>query len=812
MLKHYLKIALRNIARQKGLSFINIAGLSIGLACFSLFLLYAVNEFSFDRFHNNADNIFRVYRWTEPMNGADAAGDIYMPSPLGPALKQDIPDVTNYVRWRDPWGKSFIKYNDVVKRAELAYADPSFFTIFNFDLKYGTGKVALANLNDIVITSKKAKELFGSDNVVGQTIEIKVDDEFVPFTISAVARDIPANSSLTFDMLGNFNFMETTKPGKRGINNWKRSSYLTFVQLQKGSSLPHDKSRLLPFRKKYYPDELEKLKDKGYKWSGTTTPIYYGLQSIKETHTDPRFYGGTVPPIDPETIWILLSISAGVLLIACINFTTLAIGRSARRAKEVGIRKVIGGEKKQLIFQFLAEAIILTLLSAVLGLLLARLLLPYFNDLSGRQLNFSFASYPELIWMLAALVILVGVLAGSYPALILSQFKPIDILKKKIKVSGANFFTKSLVTFQFALSIALIICTTIILRQTKFMSGKNPGFNKENIVVVDADDTDTKKIFPLFKHAIQSSPAIDGVAGAELGLGGNEGWSQSGFEYKGKHKEAYEYFIDADYIPVLGMKMIRGRNFDKSISADTMTSIIVNEAMVKDFGWTLDNAVGQELNGFMESKTPVVIGVVKDFNFRSFKEDVQPQMFHQFNDYAPYKFFVKLKAGNPEKAIAAMQKAWGGIVADLPFKYSFLDENLDEFYRAEKKWSNIISWAGGVSIFLACLGLFGLASLAAVNRKKEIGIRKVLGASMHQIVMLLSNNFLRLVIIALAIATPVAWYFMHRWLQDFAYRINISAWIFIISGFAALVIAFLTISVQSIKAASVNPVKSLRSE
>ncbi|MEI9908412.1 MAG: ABC transporter permease [Bacteroidota bacterium] len=462
MIKHYFKIALRNLGRQKILTLINILGLSIGLACFTLFLLYAVNEFSFDRFHKNGDNIYRVYRWSDAIGGEEARGDVYMPSPLGPALKQEMPDVENFVRLRDGWGESFIKADGNVRRMNVTYADPSFFSVFTFPLVYGTANGALKDLHNIVVTRSKAKELFGTDNVVGRTIEIKIDEGFIPFIISAVSENIPANSSIQFELLGNFNYMETTNSGKRGVNNWNRSAYITYVQLREGSGLTGDAQRLAAFRRKYYPDEEKEFKKSGFKWEAGAPPVRFGLQALKAGHTDTIIYGGSVENVNPKTIWILLSIAAGVLLIACINFTTLAIGRSARRAKEVGVRKVIGGERGQLVTQFLSEAIILTILSAILGLLLASLLLPYFNDLSGRELQFSFSLYPEMMWMLAGLTLLVGLLAGSYPALILSRFKPVEVLKSKIKISGANFFTRSLVTVQFALSIGLIICTMII--------------------------------------------------------------------------------------------------------------------------------------------------------------------------------------------------------------------------------------------------------------------------------------------------------------------------------------------------------------
>ena len=373
MIKHYFKIALRNLGRQKILSFINISGLSIGLACFSLFLLYAVNEFNFDRFNKNADDIYRVYRWSEAMNGQEASGDVYMPSPLGLAMKTDLPDVKEYVRLRDAWGESFMRIDGTVRRSKVSYADPSIFSVFSFPLKYGNTQEALKALHNLVITKLKAKELFGEDNVVGRTIDIKIDDAFVPFTISGVAENIPANSSIQFELLGNFSYLETTNSGKRGVNNWNRSSYITYVQLNPGSGLPNDIRKLAAFRHKYYPDEEKELKDAGFKWEGNKPPVSFGLQPLKAGHTDTKIFGGSVEQVNPRTIWILLSIAAGVLLIACINFTTLAIGRSARRAKEVGVRKVIGSERKHLITQFLAEAVLLSVLSLLIGLLLVKL-------------------------------------------------------------------------------------------------------------------------------------------------------------------------------------------------------------------------------------------------------------------------------------------------------------------------------------------------------------------------------------------------------------------------------------------------------
>jgi putative ABC transport system permease protein len=810
MLRHYFKIAIRNLTKQKGLTIINILGLSIGLACFVLFLFYSVNEFSFDRFHKNSKNIYRVYMWIGAINGNEASGGTYHPMPLGPAMKRDLPDVENYVRFREGWGESFIKADNKVSRLNVTFADPQIFSVFSFKLKSGDPNTALKDPHNIVLTEKTAEQLFGKTNPIGKTIEIKQDEKFEPFTVSAIAENLPANSTMTFQVLGSFPYFESTQEGKWGKDNWHRSGFPTFVQLRPGSKLPSNQSLLSAFRKKYYPDEEADEKKSG--WKGKGSLAWYGFQPLLSMHTNTKIYGGSVEPVNPKNIWILLSIAMSVLLIACINFTTLAIGRSAGRAKEVGIRKVVGSRKKDLVFQFLMEALLLTVISTGLGLLFAKLLLPWFNQLSGRELNFSFGYYPEMIWLIMALMLFVGLVAGSYPSLVLSRFNPIEVLRRKMKVGGSNFFTKSLVTLQFILSAGLIISTLIIMQQLNFMRSKNPGFNKENVIVVDAEGTDSKQVYPLFKQQILKDPTIKGIAGSELGLGEGTGWSMSGFEYQGKHKQLYEYFIDPDYIPLMGMKLAAGRNFDAGIASDTVTSVIINEATVKDFGWTNETAVGKPITGYSEDRTPVVIGVVKNFNFRPFSEKVGPQLFHQFASYRPFKFFVRVREGDPSKALASLQTAWKKIVPDLPFKYSFLDEDLNRFYKSESRWSNIVGWAGGISIFLACLGLLGLAALAAVNRTKEIGIRKVLGASLSGIVGLISKDFLKLVFLAILIAAPLAWYVMHEWLKDFAYRISIGWQVFLITGVLAMLIAFITISSQALRAALSNPVKSLRTE
>lgn len=816
MIRNYLLSAFRHIGKQKALSFINILSLSIGLACFSLFLLYTINELSFDRFNANADRINRVYRWSGALDDPEAERDPYLPMPLGPALKDEFPEVENFVRYQDAYDQPFVRIDGRVDQEGLAFADRQIFEVFTFPFLYGNPATALDGLGNVVINEKTALRLFGQSNAVGRKIDIKVEQEFQPFTVSGVIRDIPGNSSIQFNMVSSFDQLQATSFGKRSIDNWRRSAYQTFILLRPGSRLASETDRLLAFRKKFYPNEESEMRDAGY-WKGEGPPVRYRMQALREIHLDPDMYGGSVPSVDPQNIWILLGIAMGVLLIACINFTTLAIGRSAGRAKEVGVRKVMGGKRGQLVGQFLTESVLFSVFSAGLGIALAALLLPSFNALSGRELAFSLQSYPELAWLFGGIALLSGLLAGAYPALVLSGFQPVAVLKSKLRLGGANLFTKSLVTLQFVLSIGLIMSTLVILQQLRMMRDKNPGFNKENVIVVDAEGTDTKTIYPRFKQALAGQPGIISVAASELGLGEGQGWSRSGFDYKGELKQLFEYYVDADFLPTLGLELIAGRNFDPAMGQDTLNSFIVNEAAVKDFGWTLETAVGQEFTGYFEDDrpNPVVIGVVKDFNFRPLSEEVAPQVFHQFADYRPFKFFVRINPGDPAPALETLQQAWTGVVPELPFLYSFLDEDLNRFYRAEERWSNIVGWAGGISIFLACLGLFGLAALAAVNRTKEVGIRKVLGASLAGIVGLLSRDFIRLVVLALVIATPLAWYFMRDWLDGFAYRIDLGTSFLSVAlgaGLSAVAIAFLTVGIQAARAALVNPVESLKDE
>ncbi len=803
MFKNYFKIALRNLTKQKKLAFINIFGLSVGIACFSLFMLYAINEFSFDGFHKNAANTYLVLDGNGKPNPKAIGGFIFTPMPLGPAMKNDLPGVENYVRYIQPY-ETFIKINNERGRENIAYADPSFFKVFSFKFKYGNADAAISDLHSMALTEETAKRLFGKTNAIGESFQVKIENVFETFVVKAVTEDPPSNSSFRFSMLINFDCFANTMEGKMDADSWGMNSFMTLVQLKPGSTLANNNKLLVEFRHKHLP-------------KGSNSIGGYDLEPIPEIHTNPTLVGIRTLPVDPKSIWILLSIAAGVLLIACINFTTLSIGRSASRAKEVGVRKVIGGSKKALMLQFLTESLLLAFLSTLIGLVIANLLLPYFNQLSGRELSFSFIQFPQLTGLIAGTVLIVGLLSGCYPALILSGFKAVEVLKAKIKLGGANFFTKTLVSFQFIVSAALIISAVIIMQQLQYMRSRNPGFEKENVIQIKAlGVANTKQIFPILKHELSGHPQIVRTAGTDNGLGEREGSSITGFDYKGKSVNIFQTYIDPDFIPTLGMQVLAGRNFDPAIASDTVNNVIINESTMNQLGWSLENSIGRPLEGYVNFgvKNPVVIGIVRDFNYQDLTHGVQPLIFHQFASSGsnPWHFFIRIRPGDPSKTLALIQSAWKKIAPDYPLKYNFLDEDLDRFTKSEARLSNIIGWAGGIAILLACLGLLGLAALAVVNRTKEIGIRKVLGASVSTIIVLISKDFVRLVFVALLIATPLAWWTMNKWLEDYAYRINIEWWVFGISGAAIIFIALLTIGFQSVKAAIANPVTSLRSE
>lgn len=799
MIQNYLTIAFRSLWKNKAIPLINIVGLSVGLACFALFLLDVINEYSFDRFHAKANRLYAVYEAIGEISGQPAQKMSNLPMPLGPALKADLPDVARFARLQGAGESFLLRTPNGVVEEQASFVDPAFFQMFDFPFLYGNARAALSSANNVVLTEKMAQKLFGESNPMGKTLEINAagGTNFESFTVSSIVKDLPSNSSLQFGILMPFEKFAASERGRAAITNWAQLSMQTFVELRPGSGLANNQARMDQFCGKYYPDVEKSLRTAGL-WNKPEPPVTFGLLPIQSLHHDPNL------GINPSLSLILLAIGGIILLIACINFTTLSIGRSAGRAREIGVRKIVGASRGQLSRQYLVEAILLSCFSTILGIALAAMLLPVFNQLSDKQLSFDFQQFPELFWLIPGLALIVGILAGTYPAFVLSGFSPLETLKSKLKIGGENWFTKSLVTFQFVLSVGFMACTFIMLWQMNFLRTKDLGFEQENVVVVNASGTaDPAKTLARFRQSLVNRPEIEGVSGAEFSLGAGPIAGNTRFEYQGKTTDIFEHFID-----------ISGRNFDPKRVQDTLTSVILNEAAVRDFGWTNETALGQVLTGYNvadPTRNPVVIGVVQDYHFRSLHEKLYPMLFIA-HGRLPQQFFVRIAPGDPQQALSQMQTAWAKAEPVLPFRYTFLDENLQKSYLAESRMSKTIGWAGGIAVFLACLGLFGLAALSTLNRTKEIGIRKVLGASVAGITALLTRDFLKLVVIAIVIASPIAYYFMQQWLADFAYRIDLQWWMFALAGAAAVLVAFLTVGFQSVKAAIANPVESLRAE
>lgn len=812
-MSYYLKIASRVLLSQKIISLINLLGLSIGFACFSLFLLYSLNELNYDKFNTNEKNIYRVYEYTQNLPGSTPHGDAGLYLPLGPVLAENFKDIKNYVRIQKSWDEKFVKVGENIIQSAVTFTDPALFRIFSFDLLSSNRNYPFENSRSVIITRQKALQLFGQTDVEGKIIQIKIEDKFEPFIVSAVTKNVPPGSSVQFSILLSFDYFQTTKIGKMAVNNWNFSGFETYVQLENDSKLPREDLILLNFREKYFPEERAKLKQ----WSGWNGkgpyPVSFRFQPLADVHTNLDISANGQSGIDLKYIWILLGISSIVLVIACINFTTLSVGRAAARTKEIFTRKVIGSSRKKLMLQFLTETFLLSVFAGLLGLTLAFLLLPAFNSLAGANLQFSYLFSFRLIWMFLALILAVSLLAGGYPALVLSGFNLMEILKSRLKLGGANVFAKILVTFQFTLSITIIISTIIVLQQISYMRSKNPGFDKENVVIIEAGGTDANKVYPLIKQALVANPRILGITCSDIGLG-EEGFNSKGFEYNGKHEQVYESLIGSDYIKVMGIKLIAGRSFNSQITSDTANSVIVNEALVQDLGMTNDEILGLRLEGMSskKNKIPTVIGVVQNFNFLSFKQKISAFVFRQPSDIQPSKIFIRITKGNPSQILEELKKTWSSIVPEIPIQYNFLDDKLNAFYKPEATWGSILKWAGGIAIFLACLGLFGLAALSTINRIKEIGIRKIIGASVQDIVFLLTKDFQKLIIISFLFASPIAWFMINSWLQNYAFRVEIQWWVFALTGFVILLLAFLAVSYHTIRIANTNLTKALKRE
>ncbi|WP_439584593.1 ABC transporter permease [Dyadobacter bucti] len=794
MLKNYLKIAARNLTRNKVFSVINIAGLSLGLTCCMLIVLYTKDEVSFDRFQENKDQLYRVnVTMSTPEGTHNISSTNYI---HGPSFKQEIPEIKEIVRAQT---SSFVtkKGNDLLNE-DVLFADDNFFTVFSMPLLYGNAKTVLSDIHSIVLSEELAEKYFNTKQAVGRTMELKVDGKFESFLVSGVAKKCPQNSSVQFKAVLPFKFQEA--------KGWTNSEWLgfymnTFVLLEKKADYLAVSPKLDQVFISKSAEEISKIKDFNQK-------IHFYLQPFLEIHLDEKSENtrnGLAHGSSPIYSYILSGIAIFILIIACINFVNLTVARSLKRAKEIGVRKVVGSQRKQLMYQFLGESFFLSFIAFTLAIVLTQIVLPTFNELANKQLALSYLMDVKLVTGYLALFLVTGLVAGFYPAMVLSGFSPAQTLYNRTRLTQKNYLTKGLVVFQFALSVCLVIGTIVIYSQFKYLTNKDLGYNDKNLMSFSlgrggAGEQARESVM----NELRNRAGIETIAafnGNYNGTGAKIGEREISFGYIG---------VDDNFLNALQIPVIKGRNFSKSFASDPTDAIVVNEAFVKETGWK--NPIGKQVDFFWKEKKMTIIGVIRDYHYASLKEKIKPLVLTQDPHYGLGTIYLKLSTRDIPETIKMVESVFRKHVQFTPFEYKFENESNLKRYEAEAKWKQMITLAAILSIFVSCIGLFGLATFNAESRVKEIGIRKVLGASVASITALLSADFVKLVLIAIIISLPVSYYAVNIWLQDFPYRIEISWWYFAISAVLAIAIALLTVGYQSIKTAMLDPVKSLRTE
>ena len=825
MLKNYLKIALRNLWRNKIFSSINIFGLALGLATCLVILLFVQHEVSYDRYNEKADRMVRVVI-RGVMQGGELKEANVMP-PVAQTLKKEYPEVLEATRIRD-FGKHRVGYGDKLFREDiLAFVDSNFFQVFTLPLLKGNAKTALQAPNSVVITRAVAKKYFGEADPMGKVLEFK--DDHASFTVTGLIDKVPENSHFHFGFFASL----STLPESRE-DSWMTSNYFTYLVLPKGYDYHQLEAKLPQTVEKYVGPQMQKsmgMTLSQFREKGNSIGLY--LQPLTDIHLHSDLTLDMEPHGDIRYVYIFSAIAVFMLLIACINFMNLSTAGASKRSREVGIRKVLGSRKGELVRQFLSESMLLTAVALVLALVFVKLALPSFNRLTGQELHFDLTGAP---WVIPGLLLfggLTGLLAGSYPAFFLSAFNPIAVLKGRSHSSRKSAGLRSgLVVFQFFISISLIVGTAVVYKQLGYIQHKKLGYDRSQVIVVH-EDWWLGNNRRAFRQQLRQDPRIVSVSGSDYlpaGRSDNNNFFPYPDDESQKFIKTIRYEVDENYLGTLGMELAAGRNFSRDFGADS-SGVILNESAVRAFGWakggktdgagsvasdggtgSVAGALGHSLSHMDEGvkSTWHVIGVVKDFHFKSMHEPITPVVMVMGKEYGTT--IVKVKTADVAGVLAGMQKLWTGLKAEAPFSYSFLDEDFNAIYKAEFNIGRILGIFAGLTIFVACLGLFGLATFTAEQRTREIGIRKVLGATVTHIVTMLSVDFLKLIGLAFLLAVPAAWYVMSKWLQDFAYRITIGWEIFLLAAFLALTITIVTISLRAIRAATANPVKSLRSE
>ena len=799
MFKNYFTTAFRNIRRSKIYSFINIFGLSLGLACAMLIILYVKDEVSYDRFHKNVDHIYRVVSKSSYKGEERKSGNTGFLQ--GPRFATNVPGIESFVRIQS--GRQDIKKGTDIESHDLLFVDSSFFSVFSFPLLHGNPESCLVDPKSIVLSEDEAIKQFGTTDAVGKIVMLKADSVFSPHRVSAIAKRVPQNSSIQFTILLPFRESETDANNN---DNWFNFFLNTFVTVNPHSNVSAIDSSMQRFYLANATNTFKAMAEKYGIGPDASMGTYY-LQPYIDMHmsTELPAQNGLTNASNPMYSYILSGIALFVLLIACINFINLTVARSVKRAKEIGIRKVVGSSRKQLIFQFLGESFVLCFIAFSLAVILVWTILPLFNDLANKALSFSYLFDAKLIGGYILLFIMTALLSGFYPALILSGYNPVETLYSRFNLKGKNYLQRSLVVLQFALASFLIIATFTIYAQFNYLTHKDLGYDDHHVIELYKDRINHDEA-GLFKAELQKNPNILEVASKNGGQ-----WSTMA-RISNDSSLQFDYeTVDESYIPLMKIPVVKGRNFSKDHPGDAAHSILVNQTFVQKAGWK--DPIGETVNFFYNNnEIYTVIGVVKDYHNKALDQKIGPQMFTMKKDNLYGLYTIRKKPGTETQVLDFLQKAFRQFYPLSPYNYVFKDQQKLRAYEREAKWKQIILFGAVLTIFISCIGLFGLSVLSAEKRTKEIGIRKVLGASVNGLVTALSKDFLKLVCIALVVAIPAAWMASDKWLQHYPYRITLNWWLFATAALLVIMIALLTVSFQAVKAAVANPVKSLRSE
>ncbi len=805
MFRNYIKIALRNLWKDRTFTTLNIIGLTAAFGVAFLLSMYALFELSVDKFHKNSDSIYQVYTTSQIPKGAESSEA--NPIPFAPTLKAEVPGVEKITRYAT--GGPLITYKDKTLSIGSAWADSEFFDIFTFPVLEGN-KTNPIGKSTVALTEETAKIIFGNEEAVGKTITLQRNNEEVPYKVSAILQDFPEASSLEFGAIFNFQDLPDSFY-KNNEDRWDAHNHPVFLKLAAGITPAQFEKSTHTFTNLHFADDIATAKRDGAKANADGQFQQIHLISFKDVSF--ADLDAASVEVSKTLQYLILALALLILFIASVNFINMSIAKGAQRLREIGMRKTLGANKSQLFFQFWGESILVFIVSVAFGALLAFSLLKTFQTLFRTKASFHLIATPTIIIGFVISLLIITLIAGGYPAYLMTKLGTLQSLKGKLEVSGRNKVRNALIVVQFGIAILLISGTLVLREQLDYMRNKDLGFNKEQVIAFPLKTKkDRKQLMQLLRDELSNKPNILSVTAADniLGLGkdGSTSTTVMGFEYKGREVETNLLFVDYDYPQTLDIQIIQGRSFDRKFNSDSL-SVVINESMVKEFGEKDPLSIKFIVDDSIQYS---VIGVVKDFNFQGMDKTIEPISFFMNRDKPLYQAYVKVAPDNLLQSYDIVQAAWNKLEPDTEFIGSFLDENIDRTLQKERTMTTMISSASVLAILLSCIGLFAISLLVVSQRKKEIGIRKVVGASVSTITVLLAKDFLKLIGIAFLIATPIAWYATSEWLQNYVYRIDLNIWFFLTAGAISILIAVVTISFRTIQAAIKNPIESLKTE